>query len=146
MLVYSPKPALPYTGHTRGNKYAPNPNYFLALTMEEIQRWELTKAEAHPTLFLVGYHSVIPYISNDLTTSHNYYTSDNNLTTPTTKPALPCKPGDSGPQRAGSVGAQKSANRLGPGSSFCSQVVHRRQEARQGGGIMISNVPIYSHN
>ena len=32
--------------------------------------------------------------------------------------------------------AQKSANRLGPGSSFCSRVVHRRQKARQGGEII----------
>ena len=33
--------------------------------------------------------------------------------------------------------AQKSANRLGPGSSFCSRVVHRRQETRQGGEVTI---------
>ena len=57
-------------------------------------------------------------------------------TSPATKPVPPCKPGVSGPQRAGTVGAQKSANRLGPGSSSCSQVVHRRQEARQGGEII----------
>ena len=35
------------------------------------------------------------------------------------------------------MGAVKSAKRLGPGSSLCSQVVHRRQEARQGGEIII---------
>ena len=37
----------------------------------------------------------------------------------------------------GTVGAQKSANCLGPGCSFCSQVVHHRQEARQGGEIIM---------
>ena len=47
----------------------------------------------------------------------------------------------SGPQQAATVGAQKSANRLGPGSSFCSQVVHRRQAARQGGEIKQRTAP-----
>ena len=54
----------------------------------------------------------------------------------------PCKPGVSGPHRAGTVGAQKSANRLGPGSSFCSLVVHPRQEARQGGEIVLHLVKV----
>ena len=61
-----------------------------------------------------------------------YYIIDINLTLPTIKPVLPCNAWGFGSSPGRRSGRTKVSKPSVAGLLLCSQVVHRRQEARQG--------------